>query len=182
MSGVLPPTQTNGSSFGKPVRVRAIWGGRAIQKNTVRVKNRTVEKRLWLHNAQYVFVCGEISVRKDFYRRPRWGCVLQRAQSLSDPLVLSISLDCKNVSLFFNQWKLNYPDSWATLEYINIFWQAWLRSSPPTNSRTPAEASVSYYSLILNRLISFSSRPNIALSALGFLSLSLLCAFFFSYD
>lgn len=37
---------------------------------------------------------------------------------------------------FFNQWKLNYSDSWATLEYINIFWQACLR--PPPSPHTLA--------------------------------------------
>lgn len=38
------------------------------------------------------------------------------SSGLSKPLIL---LDCENVSLFFNQWKLNYPDSWGTLKYIN---------------------------------------------------------------
>lgn len=65
-------------------------------------------------------------------RQKRWRRELHTAANsgLSKPLVLSIWLDCKNVSLFFNQWKLNYPDSWGTLEYINIFWQAWLHSPP----------------------------------------------------
>ena len=49
------------------------------------------------------------------------------SSGLSKPLLLSIWLDCKNISLLFNQWKLNYPDSWGTLACINIFWQHWLR-------------------------------------------------------
>lgn len=51
-----------------------------------------------------------------------------RTQEAAAPLCQTLThstiwLDCKNVSppSFFNQWKLNYPDSWATPEYINIF-------------------------------------------------------------
>lgn len=70
----------------------------------------------------------ELSLREDRRRK-------QQHLSLRHSLILqsAFCLDCKNVSPpFFNQWKLNYPDSWATLEYINIFWQAWLRPHPPS--------------------------------------------------
>lgn len=108
-----------------------------------------------------------------FHQRGRRGeaekCTAA-SSGLSKPLVLSIWLDCKNVSLFFNQWKLNYPDSWGTLEYINIFWQAWLRS-PPASSRPPAchPPSVHNIQLLFTSLFLFLF-PTICL----FLSLCLI--------
>lgn len=109
-----------------------------------------------------------------FHQRERRGRKLCTAASsgLSKPLILSIWLDCKNASLFFNQWKLNYPDSWGTLEYINIFWQAWVCSpstiTKPLATHSPTVGNIP--SSVLPYFFPLLSHPSLALVSISPLS------------
>lgn len=102
------------------------FGGPVLELERAPVQHQSIVGRTWskLNLPLHVWIPNT----------KKWCCVRteggrvrkQQPPSPRHSLILQSALIVKMFPPFFNQWKLNSPDSWATLEYINIFWQAWL--------------------------------------------------------